>query len=141
MCFLARIERSNSRLVARKKKTKAIIPMENIFEVHPFLNELKNQRDIIKAIIIPTKGARKIKLAVLIIIGELTAPKPPAAIAAPAKPPINVCEEEDGIPNHQVIRFQAIAAISPEKLLSSLCRVECDWPLLFWQLYLLHHDL
>src|SRR5699024_1637086 len=37
---------------------------------------------------------------------------PVAAIAAPAIAPINACEELLGIPKYQVIRFQAIAAIS-----------------------------
>jgi hypothetical protein len=32
---------------------------------------------------------------------------------APAKPPISVCDELDGMPNHQVIRFQVIAATRP----------------------------
>jgi len=39
------------------------------------------------------------------------------AIAAPAKPPIKVCEEEEGIPYHQVSKFQKIAAIKPEKII------------------------
>ena len=38
------------------------------------------------------------------------------AIAAPAKPPISVCDEEDGIPYHHVSKFQKIAAIKPEKI-------------------------
>ena len=38
------------------------------------------------------------------------------AIAAPAKPPIRVCEEEEGIPYHQVSRFQNMAASNPEKI-------------------------
>ena len=38
------------------------------------------------------------------------------AIAAPAKPPIKVCEEEEGIPYHQVSKFQKMAAIKPEKI-------------------------
>src|SRR6185312_7738953 len=32
-----------------------------------------------------------------------------AAIAAPHSPPINACEEDDGRPSHQVIRFQIVA--------------------------------
>ena len=102
-----------------------ITPTENILEVHPFLKELKNQSDIIKAISIPMSGANRIKLAVFRIIGEFTALNPPAAIAAPANPPIKVWEEEEGIPSHQVSRFQAIAAISPEKItrIISPCRI------------------
>src|SRR5690606_39061614 len=37
---------------------------------------------------------------------------PAPEITAPAKAPIKACEEDDGIPYHQVIRFQAIAPIS-----------------------------
>ena len=36
-------------------------------------------------------------------------PKPALATAAPASPPIRACEELDGIPPNQVIRFQVIA--------------------------------
>ena len=84
----------------------------------PFRKELRNHNEMISAIIIPTRGAIIIKLAVLRILGSeamLIAPKPPAcAIAAPAKPPMSVCDEEEGIPNHHVSRFQQIAAINPE---------------------------
>ena len=38
-------------------------------------------------------------------------------MAAPAKPPISVCEEEEGIPFHQVNRFQAMAAITPARMI------------------------
>jgi hypothetical protein len=37
-------------------------------------------------------------------------------MAAPAKPPIRVCDEELGIPYHQVSKFQNIAANNPEKI-------------------------
>ena len=40
---------------------------------------------------------------------------PACAIAAPAKPPIKVWDEEDGIPYHHVRRFQQIAAIIPDE--------------------------
>ncbi|MNZ85145.1 hypothetical protein D3C78_1039240 [compost metagenome] len=43
---------------------------------------------------------------------ELMAPIPAPPITAPARDPINACEDEEGIPNHQVIRFQAIADMS-----------------------------
>ena len=66
--------------------------------------------------IIPTIGASKIKLAVLIITDELTAPKPPLAIAAPANPPMRVWEEDEGIPSHQVSKFHKMAAINPENI-------------------------
>ena len=78
--------------------------------------ELKNQIDIKNAINIPMIGAKKIKLTVLIITAVFTASRPAAAIPAPANPPINVCEEEEGMPNHQVNKFHAIAAINPAKI-------------------------
>src|SRR3954468_24553674 len=38
-----------------------------------------------------------------------------AASAAPTRPPMSACEDEDGSPKYQVIRFQAIAPISAAK--------------------------
>ncbi|MCY1559969.1 hypothetical protein D9M68_970560 [compost metagenome] len=79
--------------------------------------------EIRKAMIIPIRGARKIKAAIWITGPELIELKVPAcAMAAPAKPPIRVCEEEEGIPRHQVNRFQVIAAIRPEKITSSVIK-------------------
>jgi hypothetical protein len=43
-----------------------------------------------------------------------TEEKPAWAMAAPAKPPISACEEDEGMPNHQVRRFQKVAARRPE---------------------------
>ena len=73
-----------------------------------------------KAMIIPTKGAMKIKEAVLIITEEFTALKPAQATAAPAKPPIRVWDEEEGIPYHQVRRFHMMAAIRPDKITTNI---------------------
>src|SRR5690606_9491497 len=42
-----------------------------------------------------------------------------AASAAPISPPINACEDEDGSPNHQVIRFQVMPP-------SSAHRISCE---------------
>ena len=39
----------------------------------------------------------------------------PAASAAPTRPPIRACVDDDGRPNHQVIRFQTIAPTSAAK--------------------------
>ncbi len=72
-----------------------------------------NHNDMMKAMIIPTKGARSMNEAVRRMTSLFTASKPPAAIPAPANPPINVCDDEEGIPNHQVSKFQAMAAMSP----------------------------
>src|ERR1700676_4133821 len=47
---------------------------------------------------------------------------PACAMAAPMNPPISVCDELEGMPNHHVSRFQAIAPISPEKMTSSVIK-------------------
>ena len=47
------------------------------------------------------------------------APAPQGTVSletAPAKPPINVCDDEEGIPNHQVNKFQKVAANSPARI-------------------------
>ena len=65
----------------------------NYYSVIPqdFLNEFKNQMEIIKAIIKPKMGATTIKPIIFSITGELITPKlPAAATAAPVKPPISV---------------------------------------------------
>src|ERR1041385_3209365 len=38
--------------------------------------------------------------------------KPPPARPAPTRPPTRACEEDEGIPKYQVIRFQAMAPMS-----------------------------
>ena len=73
-----------------------------------------------KAITIPMNGARKIKAAILRMMLSWIASKPFAMMAAPAKPPISVWEEEDGIPFHQVIRFQEIAGMIPARMIGSV---------------------
>jgi hypothetical protein len=45
--------------------------------------------------------------------------------AAPAKPPIRVCELLLGIPYHQVNRFQMIAATSPLKITGKVMNWAC----------------
>ncbi len=44
-----------------------------------------------------------------------TAPDPTAARTDPTTPPMSACEELDGRPKYQVIRFQAIAPTRPAK--------------------------
>ena len=65
---------------------------------------------------------------ILSITAECIAPNPLAAIADPAKPPIRVCDEEDGMPCHHVNRFQIIAAITPERITSraAIFKVELE---------------
>ncbi len=41
---------------------------------------------------------------------------PAATKVAPTTPPIRACELDDGRPKYQVVRFQAIAPISPAKI-------------------------
>ncbi len=42
-----------------------------------------------------------------------------APIAAPIKPPISVCVDDDGSPNHQVARFHTIAPTSAANTITS----------------------
>src|SRR4051794_36045677 len=44
-----------------------------------------------------------------------TAEKPTPATTAPIMPPMRACEEEEGTPNHHVVRFHVIAPIKPAK--------------------------
>lgn len=69
---------------------------------------------------IPISGAQNIKAAIFNITKLCIAPNPQAVIAAPAKPPINVCEDEEGIPKRQVSKFQIIEAITPDKIIGKL---------------------
>ena len=66
----------------------------------------------------PIKGANTMNIVTTSILVLSMLPKPAAATAAPAKPPISVCEEEEGMPYHQVRRFQKIAAIKPESTIT-----------------------
>src|SRR6185437_201481 len=55
---------------------------------------------------------------------QVIAAHPPRAIAAPAYPPINACDELEGMPKYQVMRFQAIAPSSAARMtfgLTKLC--------------------
>src|SRR3954454_5692761 len=51
---------------------------------------------------------------------QSTAEPPWAASVAPTIPPISACDDEEGRPNHQVARFQAIAPIRPANTVSSV---------------------
>ena len=68
----------------------------------------------------PIIGASTIKATVLMIGSGLIALNPACAIAAPAKPPISVCDEEEGMPYHHVSKFQLMAASSPERTTGSV---------------------
>src|SRR5690606_32285337 len=87
-----------------------------------FGKEWMNQSDIMKAEIIPIKGAKTIKATVFKTGSGLTAVSPACAIAAPANPPIRVCEEDDGMPYHQVSRFQRMDAMRPDKITSRVMK-------------------
>ena len=47
--------------------------------------------------------------AILATSRHIRASKPALAMAAPMSPPTSACDELDGRPHHQVIRFQTIA--------------------------------
>ena len=63
----------------------------------------------------PRIGARKMNAAIRAIFSRLMLPisNPAPASAAPAKPPMRVCDELLGMPYHQVSRFQVMAASRP----------------------------
>src|SRR5512145_3493953 len=61
----------------------------------------------------PSSGARKMKEIVANHLpGKTSALKPALEIAAPPSPPIRACDDDEGIPPHQVMRFQVIAPTS-----------------------------
>jgi len=68
--------------------------------------------EIMNDIAIPRKGAITIKATILITPDITTDLTPELTMAEPTSPPTRVCEELDGKPNHQVIRFHVIAATS-----------------------------
>ena len=79
--------------------------------------------------IIPISGANTMNEAIFMITSAFIDSKPlvvyPLAIivliiAAPANPPIKVCDDDDGIPSHQVAKFQIMAATIPEKMTGSV---------------------
>ena len=53
---------------------------------------------------------------VLMTPAHTIATPPALATPAPIRPPISACELDDGMPPHQVIRFQAIAPINAPKM-------------------------
>ena len=55
-----------------------------------------------KATVKATAGLARMAAAVLRTWSQLTTSAPPAARPAPTSPPIRACEEDDGMPNHQV---------------------------------------
>ena len=68
-----------------------------------------------------TTGATIAGITTLVRIAVPLTPDPPtAASIAPTTPPINACDELDGSPRPQVIRFHAIAPISPAKAIVSV---------------------
>ena len=71
---------------------------------------MNNKMVIRYDISIPRQGAITMKTAIFSIPAYITDPKPLLAIAAPTSPPTRVCEELEGSPRYQVIRFQMIAA-------------------------------
>jgi hypothetical protein len=65
-------------------------------------------------------GARNMNAAIFMITMLCIDLKPLAIIAAPAKPPISVWDDDEGIPSHQVARFQIMAAITPDSMTGSV---------------------
>src|SRR3972149_5276057 len=62
--------------------------------------------------VMPSSGETKMPRIGLTQPLVIRAPNPALAIAAPAKPPRSAWDDDDGRPNHHVIRFQAMAPMS-----------------------------
>ena len=60
----------------------------------------------------PASGDSTIAAPVLITPGQTTAEIPALTQPAPKSPPTSACEDDDGMPRPQVIKFQAIAPMS-----------------------------
>src|SRR6185369_13584727 len=59
----------------------------------------------------------------------LIAPVPSATKTDPIMPPISAWEDDDGSPNHHVVRFQAIAPIRPPKTTVGVTALASTMPL------------
>src|SRR3954447_9788038 len=70
----------------------------------------------------PTSGDRTIGMTTLsLMVPQCTTD--PEAMAAPTSPPISACDDEDGRPKYQVMRFQAIAPTTAENTTTRPCDV------------------
>src|SRR4051794_10872873 len=61
----------------------------------------------------PTNGERTIGIRTFSTITAQCTTPPEANNAAPTSPPNSACDEDDGSPKYQVMRFQAIAPTTP----------------------------
>src|SRR5690606_16421646 len=64
----------------------------------------------------PNIGERKMATEVLINRHAIMALQPALASAAPTSPPTSAWEEDEGMPNHQVMRFHEIAPLRAPKM-------------------------
>src|SRR5512135_210130 len=63
----------------------------------------------------PSSGDRMIAAEVWISPFAMIASQPALASAAPTRPPTRACDEDEGMPNHQVMMFQEMAPHSAPK--------------------------
>ena len=76
-----------------------------------------------------TRGATTAGRMILDMITEMFTPAVPAPIStAPIRPPNRACEELDGKPNSQVIRFQRMAPTSPAKIIVGVTSASLTMP-------------
>ena len=64
----------------------------------------------------PSIGETMMNAAVLMMPGASSGAMPAFETAAPIMPPMSACDELDGIPKYQVMRFQDIAPMSAPKI-------------------------
>src|SRR5579862_2033136 len=60
----------------------------------------------------PSSGDNTMKTLVVSKPGHTIEARPALVTPAPTRPPISACELDDGMPPHQVMRFQEMAPIS-----------------------------
>ncbi len=76
-----------------------------------------------------TSGATTAGSMILDMITEKFTPEVPAPIStAPIRPPNRACEELDGNPNSQVIRFHRMAPTSPAKIIVGVTSASLTMP-------------
>src|SRR5690606_36500513 len=65
-------------------------------------------------------GETTMPAALLMTPFQTTALRPAFDTPAPIRPPISACDDDDGMPSHQVSRFQTIAPMTAPKITASL---------------------
>src|SRR5216110_3218994 len=76
----------------------------------------------------PSNGDSTIAMPILTRPLPTSECTPPLATAAPARPPISACDDDDGRPYHQVTAFQTMAPVSAPRITFTSTSVESITP-------------